>query len=79
MVIVYHYYLLIQAFKTRVGYNIFGDFNCMAWAMTYIILLYSNNTVVPAACVTDKVVMLEVQSELQCVFVSLFPNHSEIE
>ena len=35
--------------------------------------------VVPTACVADKVVMLEVQSELSCVFISLFPNHSEIE
>ena len=35
--------------------------------------------VIAATCITDKAILLEVQAELKYVFVSLFPNYSEVE
>lgn len=46
-----------------------------------LVFTYSddNLTVIPAVSITDKVVMLEVQTNMQYVFISFFPNHSEVE
>ena len=35
--------------------------------------------VIAAESITDKAIFLEVQAELNYVFVSLFPNYSEVE
>ena len=47
----------------------------------HVYMLYSAEDyhVIPVQSIVDKCIMMEVQSKQQYVFVSLFPNCSEIE